>query len=99
MELAVSVAVAMSGEDGSQCPVGGELAAALAGPAEQFASMLTWAAGDAGALDHGDRETAIAKSGRELQRRPLGATLTLRTAGEGRAAHGTRAPGGPGRPP
>src|SRR5260370_37651899 len=71
MELAVSVTVTMIGEDGSQCPVGGELAAALAGPAEQFASMLTWAAGDAGALDHGDRETAIAKSGRGAARRPL----------------------------
>jgi hypothetical protein len=77
MELAVSVTVTMIGEDGSQCPVGGELAAALAGPAQQFASMLTWAAGDAGALDHGDRETAIAESGRELQLRLLEATFTI----------------------
>jgi hypothetical protein len=34
MELAVSVTVTMTGEDGSACLVGGELAAALAGSAE-----------------------------------------------------------------
>ncbi len=32
MELAVSVTVTMTGGDGSACPVGEELAAALAGP-------------------------------------------------------------------
>ena len=40
MELAVSVTVTMTGEDGTAVPVNGELAAALAAPAEQFASML-----------------------------------------------------------
>jgi hypothetical protein len=93
MELAVSVTVTMIGEDGSQCPVGGELAAALAGPAEQFASMLTWAAGDAGALDHGDRETAIAESGRELQRRLLEATFTIDAGCEERVEQVTSAAG------
>jgi hypothetical protein len=93
MELAVSVTVTVTGEDGSQCPVGGELAAALAGPAEQFASMLTWAAGDAGALDHGDRETAIAESGRELQRRLLEATFTIDAGGEERTGQVTSAAG------
>jgi hypothetical protein len=93
MELAVSVTVTMIGEDGSQCPVGGELAAALAGPAQQFASMLTWAAGDAGALDHGDRETAIAESGRELQRRLLEATFTIDAGCEERIEQVTSAAG------
>src|SRR6266851_2407747 len=93
MELAVSVTVTMIGEDGSQCPVGGELAAALAGPAEQFASMLTWAAGDAGAQEHGDRETAIAKSGRELQRRLLEATFTIDAGCEERTGQVTSAAG------
>jgi len=31
-------------EDGTEVPVDGELAAALAGPAEQFAGLLSWAA-------------------------------------------------------
>src|SRR5260370_23264917 len=93
MELAVSVTVTMIGEDGSQCRVGGELGAGLAGPAEQFASMLTWAAGDAGALDHGDRETAIAKSGRELQRRLLEATFTIDAGCEERTGQVTSAAG------
>ena len=93
MELAVSVTVTMIGEDGSQCPAGGELAAALASPAEQFASMLTWAAGDAGALDHGDRERAIAESGRELQRRLLEATFTIDAGCEERTGQVTSAAG------
>ena len=77
MELAVSVTVTMTGEDGTAVPVSGELAAALAAPAEQFASMLSWAARDAGSADHGDREAEIAMSGRELQRQLLEATFTI----------------------
>ena len=46
--------------------------------------MLTWAAGDAGALDHGDRETEIAQSGRELQRQLLEATFTINAGCEER---------------
>ncbi len=93
MELAVSVTVTMTGEDGSQCPVGGELAAALAAPAEQFASMLTWAAGEAGGADHGDREQVIAESGRELQRRLLEATFTIDAGCEERIEQVTSAAG------
>ena len=93
MELAVSVTVTMTGEDGTSCPVSGELAAALAAPAGQFASMLTWAAGDAGALDHGDRETEIAQSGRELQRRLLEATFTIDAGCEERLEQVTSAAG------
>ncbi len=38
MAVRVSVTVTQVNEDGSQSPVDGELAAALAGPAEQFSS-------------------------------------------------------------
>ena len=93
MELAVSVTVTQIGEDGSACPVSGELAAALAGPVEQFASMLTWAAGEAGSTDHGDRETVIAGSGRELQRRLLEATFTIDAGCEERVEQVTSAAG------
>jgi hypothetical protein len=77
VELKVSVTVTQVGEDGSERPVDGELAAALAGPAGQFGKMVTWAARDAGAADHGDRETVIAESGRELQRQLLESTFTI----------------------
>jgi hypothetical protein len=56
MTVKVSVTVTQVFEDGTEGPVGGELAAALAGPAEQFAGMLTWTAQQAGRLDHGERE-------------------------------------------
>src|ERR1035441_3273382 len=75
VELKGSVTVTQVGEDGSERPVDGELAAALAGPAGQFGKMVTWAARDAGAADHGDRETVIAESGRELQRQLLESTV------------------------
>jgi hypothetical protein len=93
MELAVSVTVTRIGEDGSQCPLGGELAAALAGPAEQFSQMLTWAAQDAGAADHGDREAMIAGSGRELQRQLMEATFTIDAGCEERIEQVTSAAG------
>jgi hypothetical protein len=93
VKLAVSVTVTMTGEDGSQCPVSGELAAALAAPVVQFSQMLTWAAGDAGAADHGDRETEIAKSGRELQRQLLEATFTIDAGCEDRVEQVTSAAG------
>jgi len=81
-----SVAVRRVGEDGSEAELGGELAAALAGPAEQFAGLLAWAAEEAGLLDHGEREEVIAEEGRELQRRLLQATLDLDSAREERIA-------------
>ena len=84
MELKVSVTVTQVGEDGSERRVDGELAAALAGPAGQFGKMVTWAARDAGAADHGDRETVIAESGRELQRQLLESTFTIDSKDEER---------------
>ena len=47
MAVSVSVTVAQVREDGSEAPVDGELAAALASPVEQFSSMVAWAAQDA----------------------------------------------------
>jgi hypothetical protein len=46
----LSVAIRQVREDGSEAPVDGELAAALAGPADQFAGLLTWAAEESGFL-------------------------------------------------
>jgi hypothetical protein len=42
--FSVTVTVTEVREDGSEVPVDGELAAALAGPAGQFSSMLAWTA-------------------------------------------------------
>jgi hypothetical protein len=93
MELAVSVTVTMTGEDGTGFPVSEELAAALAGPVEQFSQMLTWTAQEASVLDHGDRETQIARSGRELQRRLLQSTFTIDSGCEERVEQVTSAAG------
>src|SRR5713226_2449440 len=71
MAVAVSLTVTQVREDGSAGSVDDELAAALAGAVEQFSSMLTWTARQAGSLDHGERETVIGDSGRELQRQLL----------------------------
>jgi hypothetical protein len=75
--VSVSVTVTQVNEDGSESPADGELAAALAGTAEQFSAMLAWAAEDAAGLDHGEREKEIGETGRELQRRLLEATLAI----------------------
>src|SRR5260370_26164181 len=80
-------------EDGSEAAADGELAAALADSAEQFAGLLTWAAQESGFLDHGEREEAISREGRELERRLPQATFLLDAAREGRAPHVTRAAG------
>ena len=53
MTVRLSVTVMQVREDGSEVPADGDLAAALADPAEQFAGLLSWAAGEAGFLDHG----------------------------------------------
>ena len=71
----------------------GELAAALAGPVEQFSAMLAWAAAGARRLDHGDREKAIAEPGRELQRQLLEATFAIDSAREERVEQVTSAAG------
>jgi hypothetical protein len=63
-----------------------ELAAALAGPAEQFAGLLAWTAQEARFCDHGEREEVIGEEGRELQRRLLEATFALDSAREERPA-------------
>jgi hypothetical protein len=91
--VSVSVTVTQVNEDGSEAPADGELAAALAGTAEQFSAMLAWAAADAGELDHGGREKAIGESGRELQRRLLEATFAIDSAREERIAQVTSAAG------
>jgi len=62
-----SVTVRQVREDGSEVPLDGELAAALAGPAEQFAGLAAWTADEAAYLDHGEREKVIGQEGRELQ--------------------------------
>jgi hypothetical protein len=80
-------------EDGSESPLGGELAAALAGPAERFSEMVAWAAQEAAGADHGEREKVIGESGRELQRQLLEATFTIDCAREERASHVTSAAG------
>ncbi len=93
MTVTVKVSVTQVLEDGSEGPVDGELAAALAGPVQQFAGMLTWTARQAGRLDHGEREKTIAESGRELQRQLLESTFTIDCAREERAAPLTSAAG------
>ena len=93
MAVTLSVTVRQVREDGSEAAVDGELAAALAGPAEQFAGLLTWAADEAGYLDHGEREEVIGAEGRELQRRLLQATFDLDAAREERIAQVTSAAG------
>jgi len=80
-------------EDGSEAAADGELAAALADSAEQFSGLLTWAAEESGFLDHGEREEAIGREGRELERRLLQATFLLDAAREERAPHVTSAAG------
>jgi hypothetical protein len=62
-----SVTVRQVREDGSEVPLDGELAAALAGPAEQFAGLAAWTADEAAYLDYGEREKVIGQEGRELQ--------------------------------
>ena len=93
MTVRFSVTVRQVREDGSEAPLDGDLAAALAAPAEQFAGLATWTAGEAAYLDHGEREKVIGEEGRELQRRLLQATFDLDAAREERAAGVTSAAG------
>jgi hypothetical protein len=88
-----SVTVRQVRDDGSEAPLEQELAAALAGPAEQFAGLAAWAAGEACYLDHGEREKVIGQEGRELQRRLLQATFDVDAAREERAEGVTSAAG------
>ena len=93
MTVSVSVTVTQVHEDGSESPVDGELAAALAGPAEQFSQMIAWAADQAAGADHGEREKVIGEAGRELQRQLLEASLTIDCAREERVTQVTSAAG------
>jgi hypothetical protein len=88
-----SVTVRQVRDDGSEAPLEQGLAAALAGPAEQFAGLAAWAAGEACYLDHGEREKVIGQEGRELQRRLLQATFDVDAAREERAEGVTSAAG------
>jgi hypothetical protein len=88
-----SVTVRQVLEDGSEVPLDGELAAALAAPAEQFAGLAAWTAEEARYLDLGEREEAIGREGRELQRRLLQASFDVDAAREERAAGVTSAAG------
>lgn len=88
-----SVTVTRVDEDGNRSPVDGELATALAGPVEQFSTMLTWTAEQAASLDHGQREQTLEESGRELQRRLLQATFAIDCAREERVGEVTSAAG------
>lgn len=93
MTVRFSVTIRQVGEDGSEVPLGGELTAALAAPAEQFAGLAAWAAAEAGYLDHGEREKVIGDEGRELQRRLLQAAFDIDAAREERAEGVTSAAG------
>jgi hypothetical protein len=74
-----------------------ELAAALAGPVEQFSQMLTCTAQEASVLDHGDRETQIAQSeaGTAAAAAAVHAHHRFRLRGADRAGH--QCCGGPAR--
>ena len=93
MAVSVSVTMTQVDEDGREGPVDGELAAALAGPAERFSQMIAWAAQEAAGADHGEREAVIGESGRELQRQLLEATFTIDCAREERVGQVTSAAG------
>ena len=95
MTVRFSVTVRQVREDGSEAPLDGELAAALAAPAEQFAGLAAWAADEARFCDHGEREKVIGQEGRELQRRLMQATFDIDSAREERASGVTSAAGIP----
>ena len=93
MTARLAVTVRQVLEDGSEAALDGELAAALEESAEQFAGLVTWAAEESRFLDHGEREEAIMREGRELERRLLQATFRLDAALEERAPQVTSAAG------
>jgi len=93
MTVKFTVTVRQVGEDGSESALEGELAAALAAAAGQFAGLAAWAADEARWLDHGEREKVIEEEGRDLERKLLQATFALDAAREERAAGVTSAAG------
>ncbi len=82
MAVSVSVTVVRVNEDGGTVPLDPEAAALLAGPVEQFSSLIGGAVCDAAQVDHGDREKVIETDGRRLQQTLLEATFALDTARE-----------------
>ena len=84
MTVRFSVTVRQVLEDGTEVPAEEEVAAALAGTAEQFAGLAAWAADEARFCDLGEREEVIGEEGRELQRRLLEATFAIDAAREER---------------
>ena len=98
MTVRFSVTVRQVREDGSEAPLDGELAAALAGPAEQFAGLAAWAADEAGYLDHGEREKVISQRGASCSGgccRPRSTSMPPARSGPA----GSRAPPGSGTAP
>ena len=94
MTARFSVTIRQVREDGSEVPLEGEVAAALAAPAEQYAGLAAWAAWRRPAISTtGNREKAIGAEGRELQRRLLQATFDIDAAREERAEGVTSAAG------
>ncbi|MQS95797.1 hypothetical protein E4A44_28960, partial [Escherichia coli] len=93
MTVKFTVTIRQVLEDGSEAALEGELAEALAAPAEQFAGLAAWTAGEARWLDHGDREKLIGEEGRRLQKDLLQATFRLDAALEDRARDVTSAAG------
>jgi hypothetical protein len=85
--MSVSVTVLEVHDDGSTTPLDPETAALLAGPVQQFSSMISWAVDGAAGADHGDREKTIAHDGRALQRTLLQTTFDLDAAREERVSH------------
>ena len=86
MTVRFSVTVREVREDGSEGPLEGELAAALAAPVGQFSVHAGLDSVSRPApLDHGEREKVIVDSGRELQRRLLESTFAIDCAREERA--------------
>ena len=94
MTVRFSVTVRQVLEDGSEAPVEGEVAAALASP--RRSSSPGWRPGqpdEARFCDHGEREKVIGEEGQELQRRLLQAAFDIDSAREQRAAQVTSAAG------
>ena len=92
MTVKVSVTVTQVREDGTEGPVDGELAAALAGLPGSSLRCCPGRARQAGFWIT-EAESALAESGRELQRELLEATFAIGCAREERAGQVTSAAG------
>ena len=86
MAVRFSVTVRQVLEDGSVVPADGEVAAALAGTAEQFAGLAAWAADEARFCDLGEREEVIGEEGRRAAAAAAGGHVRDRCRPGGAAA-------------